>query len=299
MTDNTANQNSQSATRLLKIFPQYALPHHALSSLMYRLARVEQPHLKNTLIRAFIRLYGVDMSIAEHPDVQDYPDFNSFFTRALDSRARPVDQDSTALISPVDGVVSQVGYNRHGYLLQAKDKKYTVLQLLGNDPDAALRFSKGAFVTLYLAPRDYHRVHMPLAGGLEKMTYVPGKLFSVNPVTTENIDQLFTRNERIISLFNTFHGQMAVIMVGAIFVGSMETVWAGEVTPPQDRSSASTWSYDHLKEPVNLEKGDEMGRFNMGSTVILLFEKERVEWLEALKPGEQVQMGRKIGTLIK
>ena len=131
------------------------------------------------------------------------------------------------------------------------------------------------------------------------MTYVPGKLFSVNPVTTENIDQLFTRNERIISLFNTFHGQMAVIMVGAIFVGSMETVWAGEVTPPQDRSSASTWSYDHLKEPVNLEKGDEMGRFNMGSTVILLFEKERVEWLEALKPGEQVQMGRKIGTLIK
>jgi phosphatidylserine decarboxylase len=297
MTTNKADKTSQDTATKLKIYSQYVLPHHALSALIYRLTRIEQPRLKNTLIRSFIRLYGVDMGIAEHPDVEDYPDFNSFFTRALNSRERPIDQDPTTVISPVDGTISQIGNNRHGYLLQAKNMKYTVLQLLGNDPKAALRFSKGAFITLYLAPHDYHRVHMPLTGALEKMTFVPGKLFSVNPVTTESIDQLFIRNERIINLFNTFHGQMAVVMVGAIFVGSMETVWAGEVTS-QDRSSASTWSYDHLKEPVNLEKGDEMGRFNMGSTVILLFEKERVEWLEGLKPGDRVQMGKKIGTLL-
>lgn len=281
----------------LKVKLQYLLPQHALSALAYRITRSELAPLKNVLIRSFIRLFHVDMSSAEEPDAGQYPDFNSFFTRALDSNVRPVDARPDTVVCPVDGRISQLGHIRSGHLLQAKGIKYTALELLGNDPDAALRFSKGAYITLYLAPGDYHRVHMPLEGGLEKMSYVPGKLFSVNAATTANVDQLFTRNERIINLFSTGHGRMAVILVGAIFVGSMETVWAGQVTPAADRSP-STWTYDHLREPISLDKGDEMGRFNMGSTVILLFEKERVEWLETLKPGDRVQMGERIGTLV-
>ncbi|MEX2525942.1 MAG: archaetidylserine decarboxylase [Gammaproteobacteria bacterium] len=283
--------------RLLKILPQYLLPQHTLSACMYRLARLRYPPLKDRMIRAFIRLYNVDMSEADETDSTEFADFNSFFTRELKPDARPLDNSADALLSPVDGRVSQSGHIREGCLLQAKGIKYSALELLGNDPDAALRFSKGAFMTLYLAPRDYHRVHMPVAGTLEKMAYVPGKLFSVNPVTTENVSRLFARNERVISLFNTFHGRMAVIMVGAIFVGSMETVWAGQVTPARDRSPGA-WTYDHLQDPVTLDKGEEMGRFNMGSTVILLFEKDRVQWLETLKPGERVKMGEKIGIFV-
>jgi len=283
--------------RLLKVLPQHLLPQHLLSAGMYRLTRLRHPRLNQLLMRGFIRRYGVDMAEAEEPDIDEYPDFNSFFTRALNPEARRPDPAADAVLCPVDGRVSQLGHVREGCLLQAKGMKYTALDLLGNDPDAALHFSRGAFITLYLAPRDYHRVHMPLAGTLEKMAYVPGRLFSVNPVTTANISRLFARNERVISLFHTFHGRMAVIMVGAIFVGSMETVWAGQVTPAQDRSEGN-WSYDHLKDPVSLDKAEEMGRFNMGSTVILLFEKKRVEWLESLKPGDRVKMGQKIGTLI-
>lgn len=280
----------------LKILPQYLLPQHTLSACMYRLTRLRYPPLKDRMIRGFIRLYNVDMSEAEETDIEEFEDFNAFFTRELKPEARPLDNSNDAVLSPVDGLVSQSGHIRQGNLLQAKGMNYTALELLGNDPDAALQFSKGSFITLYLAPRDYHRVHMPIAGTLEKIAYIPGKLFSVNHASTENIDRLFVRNERIISLFNTFHGRMAVIMVGALFVGSMETVWAGQVMPAQDGSPES-WSYGHLKDPVTLDKGEEMGRFNMGSTVILLFEKNRVEWLETLTPGTRVRMGRKIGTL--
>jgi len=276
---------------------QHLLPQRAVSALAYRLARSRLGPLKNLMIRAFIRRYNVDMSIAEADGAEEYPDFNSFFTRALQPDARPVSAAADAVVSPVDGCVSQLGHIRHGYLIQAKNIKYTALDLLGNDPDAALAFSKGAFITLYLAPGDYHRVHMPVAGTLEKMAYVPGSLFSVNPVTAANIHGLFARNERVIGLFDTSHGKLGVILIGAICVGSMETVWAGQVTPAADRT-ASTWSYDHLRDPVSLDKGDEMGRFNMGSTVVLLFQKERVEWLEKLKPGDRVQMGQKIGTLV-
>lgn len=284
-------------TRLIKLVPQQVLPHHLLGKLMYSLTRCGAVPVKNLLIRAFIRLYGVDMKAAVYEDAAEYPDFNSFFTRELDAKARPIDPAPQGLVSPVDGTVSQVGHIRSGHLLQAKGIQYTALELLGNDPKAALRFSKGAFVTLYLSPRDYHRVHMPIDGYLERMTYVPGKLFSVSPYTTENLDQLFTRNERIISLFETPHGLMAVVMVGALFVGGMETVWAGPVTPAQDRS-LSTWSYQHIKEQVQLARGAEMGRFNMGSTVILLFEKERVKWPEKLKAGMRVKMGQRIGTFV-
>lgn len=285
-------------SRPLKILPQYLLPQHALSACMYRLTRLRYQPLKDWMIRGFIRLYDVNISEADETDLTVFPDFNSFFTRELRPEARPLDNSTDAVLSPVDGRVNQSGHIRQGNLLQAKGMNYTALELLGNDPDAALRFSKGAFITLYLAPGDYHRVHMPMAGTLEKMAYIPGKLFSVNPASTENIDRLFVRNERIISLFNTFHGRMAVIMVGAIFVGSMETVWAGQVMPAQDGSPES-WSYDHLKDPVTLGKGEELGRFNMGSTVILLFEKNRVQWREDLKPGDRIKMGEKIGTLVK
>jgi phosphatidylserine decarboxylase len=283
--------------KLLKVLPQYPLPQHLLSAGMYHLTRLQYQPLKNLMIRSFIRLYGVNMGEAEETDVSAYPDFNAFFTRALKDGARRPDPAADAVNSPIDGRVCQLGHVREGHLLQAKGMKYTALDLLGNDPKAALGFSKGAYITLYLSPGDYHRVHMPLAGALEKMTYVPGRLFSVGPVTTENISRLFTRNERIISHFNTFHGRMAVVMIGAIFVGSMETVWAGQVTPTRDRT-AESWSYEHLKDPISLDRGEEMGRFNMGSTVILLFEKKRVEWLESLKPGDRVRMGQKIGTLV-
>ena len=279
----------------LYVASQYLLPHHFLSSLMFRLTRVESPAFKNTLIRKFIQLYGVNMTEALEPDPTRYRSFNDFFTRALQPDARPVDRDGTGIVCPADGKLSQAGDIEDGYLFQAKGHDYALLDLLGGDMTWSRRFEEGSFATIYLSPKDYHRVHMPYPGTLKKMIHVPGRLFSVNDTTTCRVPGLFARNERVICLFETDIGPMAVILVGAIFVASIETVWAGVITPVSRQ--VRRWDYppQQPQEPIQLDKGDELGRFNMGSTVILLFGKDRVEWLEEFEPGQTLIMGEILG----
>ncbi len=274
----------------------YLLPHHLLSLGMYALTRCEWPPLKNWLIRRAIDLYRIDMNLAADPDPQHYPCFNAFFTRALRPDARPLSQEADAVLCPVDGTVSQAGRIRNGRIFQAKGRDYTLRELLGGDEEWTAVFEDGHFATLYLSPRDYHRIHTPLAGTLQQMTHVPGRLFSVSPSTTRVVPRLFSRNERVVNLFQTEAGPMAVIMVGAIFVASMDTVWAGTVAPTSRR--LTQWRYDsQLPEPVQLKRGAEMGRFNMGSTVVLLFGKDAVTWVETLQPERKVRMGEAIGYL--
>jgi len=278
----------------IKVYYQYLLPQHFLSGLIYRLTRSTWAPLKNFMISTFIRMYHVDMTIAAISDPRQYRHFNDFFTRALLPSARPIDPSPVAMVSPVDGAVSQYGSISGDSIIQAKGRDYSVSALLGGDLELADSFTDGEFITIYLSPRDYHRIHMPVTGELESMTYVPGDLFSVNTVTTRNLDNLFARNERIVHIFETEIGKVALVMVGAIFVGSMETVWGGEITPASERKQY-TVSYGSNGQPrVKLEKGEEMGRFNMGSTVILLFEKDRIEWDSWIQPDLGVVLGRKL-----
>jgi phosphatidylserine decarboxylase len=282
----------------LFIILQYLLPHHLLSRLMYSITRSETPSIKNMLIRQAIKWYQVEMQEALESDPTCYRSFNDFFTRALHPDARPVTQQPNEIASPADGMISQCGDIEAGYLFQAKDYDYSLLELLGGDMEMAIQFEEGVFATLYLSPKDYHRLHMPLNGKLKKMIHVPGRLFSVNPSTTQRIPRLFARNERVICLFETIIGPMAMVLVGAIFVSSIETVWAGNITPTRLR--VASWHYPPPTEPriIELEKGEEMGRFNMGSTVILLFGNNTVEWLEGLSAGTAVKMGEAIGTTL-
>lgn len=275
---------------------QYLLPHHFLSSLMYRLTRVELAAFKNTLIRKFIDLYKVDMDEALESNPARYRSFNDFFTRALNPNARSVSEDENTIVCPADGVLSQAGDIENGAIFQAKGHDYSLLELLGGDMGWSRRFEEGSFATIYLSPRDYHRVHMPITGTLQKMIHVPGRLFSVNDTTTRRVPGLFARNERVVCLFETELGPMAVILVGALFVASIETVWAGTITPVTRQ--VRSWDYPPTPpdEPVRLEKGEEMGRFNMGSTVILLFGKDVLEWLEEIEPGQAVKVGQTLGT---
>lgn len=275
---------------------QHLLPQHLLSRLMYRLARVESAPLKAWMIRAYVHLVGVDLSPAEQPDLSAYPHLNAFFTRALRPAARPLDPSPDAVLSPVDGTISQIGTIVDGRIIQAKGHDYSVSDLLGGNGESTQRFDRGSFATIYLSPRDYHRIHMPLAGDLSEMRYLGGRLFSVNQTTAEQVPGLFARNERVLCLFDTDAGPMAVILVGAIFVGGIETVWEGEVTPARSELNARRWDYTGQTPGVHLGRGDEMGRFNLGSTVILLFPAGAVTWDGALAPGVQVRMGQRIGT---
>jgi len=277
----------------IKAWLQYPLPHHAISRLTHRLTRIRHPGLKDWAIRDFIRRFGVDMSEAAQPDPAAYPTFNAFFTRSLRPDARPLAAGSRDLACPVDGTVSQIGAIESGRVFQAKGQGFTTVELLGGDA-AAAGFEQGQFATLYLSPKDYHRIHMPVDGTLTRMVHVPGRLFSVNPPTTRAVPRLFARNERVACLFDTPAGPMALVMVGALNVASIETVWAGEVTPPQ-RPRVQAWDY---AGEVQLAKGAEVGRFNMGSTVILLFAKDRIYWEETCMAGTPVRMGRKLATLI-
>jgi phosphatidylserine decarboxylase len=280
----------------IKTAPQYILPQHFLSACMYRVARCRCQLWKKWAIRIFIRHYKVDMAIAERPDPDAYSSFNEFFTRSLKSDQRPVVDSPLAIASPVDGCVSQVGGIREHALLQAKGRDFSLDALLVNHSSSIKRFANGSFATIYLSPRDYHRIHMPLDANLLKMTYVPGDLFSVNDSTSQVVDQLFARNERLICLYETRFGLMAVILVGAIFVGGMETVWHGEITPAKP-GELRCWDYDeNTSTQTSFVKGEELGRFNMGSTVILLFEENRVSWSENMYVGNKVQMGQQIGT---
>jgi phosphatidylserine decarboxylase len=281
-------------TDYLKSLPQYVLPLHWVTRLVHRVARVRSPRWKNLLIDGFVRIYGVDLSEAQEPDPHAYPDFNSFFTRALRPGVRPATGQPGGIASPVDGLVSQAGAISDGRIVQAKGQTFTALELLGGAPERSAPFDGGSFATLYLSPRDYHRVHMPVTGRLLEMVYVPGRLFGVGAHTARVIPRVYARNERVAALFDTEAGPMAVVLVGATSVACIETVWAGVVTPPRTRESV-TRDYRSREPAIGLQRGAELGRFNMGSTVVLLFGPARVNWTPDLVPGARVRVGEPIG----
>lgn len=279
----------------LRGWVQYLLPHHALSRLALAATRCETVWWKRALIDAFRRRFDVDLRECEQCDAQAFTSFNRFFTRALRADARPLAPAADSVACPVDGCVSQVGTIHGDRIFQAKGRDYSLTELVGGDPVLAARFADGAFATLYLSPRDYHRIHMPLDGRLIESVYVPGRLFSVAPHTVRTVPRVFARNERLVAVFETAAGPVAVILVGALFVACIETVWAGVVTPPPGRSIRRQ---DFRAEPVALARGAELGRFNMGSTVILLFGPGRVAWNAQLAPGRPVRMGEDIGRVL-
>lgn len=280
---------------MLKVLPLYVIPHHSLSRLVYRSTRCNWRYWKNFLIMLFIRIYRVDMSAAREPDYHNYKNFNDFFTREIRPGIRPITNAPEIIACPVDGSISRTGRIEDGNIIQAKGRSFTLEELLAGDETAMRLFHGGRFATLYLSPKDYHRVHMPVDGSLVKMSCVPGRLFAVNPPSTRHIRRVFARNERIINLFSTDHGQMALVMVGALCVGSMDTVWAGTVTPMTTREVSTR---DYRPGDIDLKKGQEMGRFNMGSSVILLFETGTMEWLPDLTDGGAVRMGQALGKWI-
>ncbi len=271
---------------------QHILPQHFLSRLMWRLTRVEARWLLRLVLPFFIRQFKVNMQEAKDPDWENYTSFNRFFTRELKEDARPIDPAEDSIVSPVDGAISQFGKINTDLVFQAKGHAYSLTQLLGDREDLGKVFKNGRFNTIYLSPRDYHRIHMPVDGTLTEMIHVPGQLFSVNPTTVENVPALFARNERVVCLFDTPAGPMAMILVGAIFVGSIETRWHGEVTPPAGKEIRN-WKYDD--ESISYKKGEEMGRFNMGSTVILVYANKQMEWEKSLQAGQTLKLGEKIG----
>lgn len=278
------------------IILQYLLPHHTLSRLIGCVANCRHSGFKNALIGWFIKRYNVDMGQAVRQQPEDYLHFNDFFTRTLVDGARPVDDNSASIVSPADGAISQLGAIEHGRIFQAKGHDYSLYELLGGDSERAKPFQDGQFATIYLSPRDYHRVHMPLAGTLKEMVYVPGKLFSVNRTTAENVPALFARNERVVCIFDTAAGPMAVVLVGAMIVASIETAWAGEVAPARRRLQVHDYS-EAGRQPVSLAKGEEMGLFKLGSTAIVLFGPEVASWSETLQEGAAVSMGQAMGQL--
>ena len=279
-------------SRLFILF-QYLLPHHLLSRAVAILA---QNHLLRKLfIRAFIWRYKVDMSQAKIQEVEKFENFNAFFTRELRADARPLSTAKGAIVCPADGAVSQLGNITNGKLLQAKGKHYSCAGLLADDAQMAELFQTGKFATIYLSPRDYHRVHMPMAGVLKKTIYVPGKLFSVNQTTAESVPNLFARNERLVCLFDTQVGPMAVILVGAMIVAGIDTLWAGEVYPTAGKREIQITDYSNQAPPVQLPLGGELGRFRLGSTVIVLFPHGTMKFESSLEATSNVAMGQLLG----
>lgn len=274
---------------------QYLMPQHLLTSVVYAATRSRTAFLKNMLIDAFVGGFHPDMSDAEQPDPRSFESFNAFFTRALRTGTRPCDPDPAALVCPVDGTVSQMGALDGSWMVQAKGHAYTLEALLADNGSWAAPFKGGSFATLYLAPFNYHRIHMPLSGTLRAAWYVPGNLFSVNATTAACVPGLFARNERVVCLIDTGAFTYAMVLVGALFVGSMTTVWHGDITPRRPRRRAE------LAIPANgatLAKSAEMGRFNMGSTVILLLPPEaRSTWVPSLGPGSTVRVGQTLARL--
>jgi len=282
-----------SALDVLKTYSLYVLPHHALTRVVYWLTR-QRSSLTAPVIRWFAGKFKVEMNDAVNPDLGSYATFNEFFTRPLKPDARPVTSDPTGVACPADGRISAIGDIQNGQVFQAKGLDYSLNALLGGDDVASQRLSNGSFTTIYLSPRDYHRLHMPLAGTLIKQTHVPGRLFSVGPHTVRSLPNLFTRNERVIAQFETEHGLMALVLVGAMNVAAIETVWHGLVTPPQKKAISHELYDDSSPVPsVTLDKGAEMGRFNMGSTIIVLIENQ-IAWLSDLQTDDAVRMGQLI-----
>jgi phosphatidylserine decarboxylase len=278
----------------LFVYSQYLAPQHLISRAAGKVAECELPGFKNAVISWFIKKYGVNMTEAALSSPGDFKHFNDFFTRELKSDARPLDLAEKSIISPVDGAISQLGSINHGQVFQAKGQSFSVVELLGGSVERAAPFIGGDFATIYLSPKDYHRIHMPCKGTLKEMVYIPGKLFSVNPVTAENVPRLFARNERVAAIFETEFGPMVMVLVGAMIVASIETVWSGLVAPIK-RDVKST-SYGNAAD-ITLEKGEEMGRFKLGSTVVLAFPKDTTTFVESLKAESVVRMGETFGEI--
>ncbi len=278
----TLNQDS------LFVALQHMLPQHGLSRLLGYVANCQWPVCKTPLIRLFARYYQVDMAEAASPSLEDYACFNDFFTRALRADARPIAAAPDHLVCPVDGAISQFGRITEGRIIQAKGLTYSVQELLTDD-GLAKHFEHGQFATVYLSPKDYHRIHMPLAGTLTDMIYVPGRLFSVNQATAQHVPRLFARNERVVTVFDTPHGKMALVLVGAMIVAGIETVWAGHVAPNSRRVQHTNYS---KSDTVGLHKGDEMGRFKLGSTVVVLCANPALQWQDHVAANAVVQMGQ-------
>ena len=260
----------------LKVTLQALLPQHHLSRLIGRLAKLEKPAwLKNALIRLFQKQYGISLAEAEYSEGDQYPTFNAFFTRALKDGARP--QGSSRYLQPADGVLSQRGEITDGLIIQAKGRWYSPAELLAGDAEEAMQFEQGSFATVYLSPKDYHRIHLPIAGKLRLTRYVPGELFAVNPDTTAGVDRLFARNERLVCLFDTADGPLAVTLVGAIIVAGIATVWGGVESQQPGSIRERRWNVD---DAPTFQAGDEIGRFFLGSTVVLLSPRNDLQWHE-------------------
>lgn len=272
----------------LKSGSLYALPHHAISRLVYKLTRIESSQVV-PVIKWFSRAFGVNLEEAKSPDPSSYKSFNAFFTREIKPELRPIAE--TAMVSPVDGTVSQSGPIKAGRIFQAKGQDYTVQELLACSDEEAKQFAQGQFATIYLSPRDYHRMHMPFKGDLCEQVHIPGRLFSVAPHTVKTVSRIFARNERVVATFDTAFGRMAMVLVGAINVAAIETVWDGLVTPPKGKSISRK---HYPSGEVVLDKGQEMGRFNMGSTVILVMESPSPALSQSLVEGLPVKMGQAI-----
>jgi len=268
---------------------QYILPQHGITRLVGKLAASKNKFIKKQFIKIFLAKFDINMNEALIEDPDKFATFNEFFTRALKPEARPIAEDPKTLVSPVDGEISQAGKITNGEIFQAKGHHYTLADLVGNESEFITPYLDGNFATLYLSPKDYHRIHLPVDAELSAMTYVPGRLFSVNQATARTIPGLFARNERVIAHFNTEFGPMAMVLVGATIVGSIETVWSGVVTPPTG-PSVKTWHYE--KQQHSFKRGDEMGRFLLGSTVILLFGKDQISWVDECVAEAPVRMGQ-------
>jgi len=275
----------------LAVLPQYLIPKQALTILAGKLASKEAGNLTTSVIRWFVGRYNVNMAEAANPDIASYKSFNEFFTRPLKDGARP--QADAAFISPVDGAISQFGPIERDQIFQAKGHSYSTTALVGGDRKLAEQFENGSFATLYLSPRDYHRIHMPCDGKLTRMIYVPGELFSVNPTTARGVPGLFARNERVVCVFESEFGPFVLTLVGATIVGSMATVWHGMINPPRP-GVVREWRYDG-DTAVNLKKGQEMGRFLLGSTVVMLFPKNTLAFNPDWVPTGAIRMGEMMG----
>jgi len=273
----------------LFVMSQYLTPQHALSRVIGKLADSQNPLIKDTFINWFAGRYGVNLSEAQRETAGEYKSFNDFFTRELKPGARTIAEGDDVLACPVDGAVSQLGNIEYGQIFQAKGHSFSVIDLLGGDMERAKPFMGGKFATIYLSPKDYHRIHMPLTGTLREMVYVPGKLFSVNPLTTENVPGLFARHERLVAIFDTELGPVAMVLVGAMIVAAIETIWAGQVAPPA--RTLKTTRYD-TPSGITIGKGEEMGRFKLGSTVVMAFPPNTIEWDSALVPAGGVRLGQ-------
>ena len=277
----------------LAVLPQYLMPKQALTVLAGKFANAKLGSLTTAVIRRFVARYRVNMQEAANPDIASYASFNEFFTRPLRDGARPL--ADAEFVCPVDGAISQFGAITQGDIFQAKGHNYTATALVGGDAELAAQFSDGSFATLYLSPRDYHRIHMPCAGRLRRMIHVPGELFSVNPTTARGVPGLFARNERVVCVFDGEFGQFVLALVGATIVGSMATVWHGMVNPPRSRT-VREWRYDDKE--ITLNKGEEMGRFLLGSTVVMLFPHDTLRFNPEWSPARAICLGEAMDSLV-